>query len=69
MDPTQFKDPEAYDFKLFTQLANTLDLRRGDLIAIKGRWEARHYHNFVFNPFSIKKTGRNLDPSAVNYFY
>lgn len=36
MNPTQFQDPNAYDFKIFTKAANNLTLHRGDVVKIKG---------------------------------
>ena len=36
MNPSQFKDADAYDFKIFTKVAKGLDLNRGDVIKIKG---------------------------------
>ena len=36
MNPTQFKDPDAYDFKIFSKVANAIQLKRGDVVTIKG---------------------------------
>lgn len=36
MNPTQFKDPQAYDFKAFTNKAHHLQLTTGDVIKLKG---------------------------------
>lgn len=36
MDPTQFKDPQAYDFKAFTNKALRMQLHQGDVVRLKG---------------------------------
>lgn len=36
MNPTQFKDPDAYDFKAFTKNAVGMQFNRGDVIKMKG---------------------------------
>jgi len=38
MNPTQFKDPEAYDFKAFTRKAVGMWFTKGDIIRLKGEW-------------------------------
>lgn len=53
MNPTQFKDPQASDFKAFTNKAHNLGLVLGDVVKLKGEWEGRQYHNFIFNPISL----------------
>jgi hypothetical protein len=36
MDPTQFKDPEAYDFKAFTRIGVGKVFNKGEVIRMKG---------------------------------
>lgn len=57
MNPTQFKDPNASDFKAFTNIMQGIELTRGQILQLKGEWEGRQYHNFIFNPIAIQKTG------------
>lgn len=69
MDPSQFDQASAYDFKVFTKLANGIELKTGDEIYLKGEWEGRQYHNMIFIPVELKKTGKFRDPSKTEYFY
>ena len=69
MDPTQFKDPDAYDFKAFTKKAVDMHFTKGNIIRMKGEWEGRQYHNFIFNPIEIVNTGKKADFAKIEFFY
>lgn len=36
---------------------------------LKGEWEGRQYHNFIFNPIHLEKTSKKQDPSTVVFLY
>lgn len=38
MSPTQFKDPDAGDFRAFTKKAVNINFERGDIVKLKGEW-------------------------------
>jgi hypothetical protein len=42
---------------------------KGEVIRMKGEWEGRQFHSFLFNPIEMNKTGRTKDLASCMYIY